>query len=143
MKISMNQVQLLGNVVDDPVFQSEKDLTVATLFVMTNKVGHDETGKRIQHPQVNRVFLYNELNAFVKKNIQKGAYVFIAGELETRYWKDDNGSDHSFTVVVANKISVEQADNVPKKVNKTAAKKKASKAKAKPKPKAKAKAKRK
>jgi len=108
MKISINSVKLLGNVVDDPVYESADKQKAAILFIMTNKLGRDQDGKLIQHPQINRVFLYNTLETFVRETIKKGDYVFISGELETRYWIDNNNNEQSFTVVVAKKISVEE-----------------------------------
>lgn len=99
---SSNQVQLIGNLGEDPELLKESDSGYfVRLSVATNKSYTDAKGETITKPQWHTVYLNNGLGKYAKTHYKKGHKVYVRGELENRCWKDKEGKKCYKTAVYA------------------------------------------
>lgn len=100
---SLNKVQLIGNVGQDPeVRDLQSGNAVANFSVATSESWKDKsTGEKKEITQWHRVVVWVDgLVSIVEKYVKKGSKVYIEGELQTRKWTDQNGVDRYTTEVV-------------------------------------------
>ncbi|WP_421930016.1 single-stranded DNA-binding protein [Nitratireductor rhodophyticola] len=100
---SLNKVQLIGNVGQDPeVRDLQSGNAVANFTVATSESWKDKnTGEKKEITQWHRIVVWVDgLVSIVEKYVKKGSKVYIEGELQTRKWTDQNGNDRYTTEVV-------------------------------------------
>jgi len=106
MPMSINEVQLAGNLGRDPeVRQMNGGQEAINLSVATNKVWNDRsTGERKEQTEWHRVVVFSEagkgLSKLIGQYCKKGSSVFLRGELRTRKWQDQSGQDKYTTEIV-------------------------------------------
>lgn len=100
---SLNQVQLIGNVGQDPDIKvmSSGD-KVVNLSVATSESWKDKsTGEKQERTQWHRVVIWNQgIAGVVEKYVKKGDKIFIQGQLETRKWEKDGVDQYTTEVVL-------------------------------------------
>jgi single-strand DNA-binding protein len=100
---SLNKVQLIGNLGNDPDIRSTQDgREIANLSVATTESWRDKnTGERKDKTEWHRVVIFSDgLVKIVKSYLKKGSKVYIEGALQTRKWTDKDGNDKYSTEIV-------------------------------------------
>lgn len=103
MSNSLNKVMLIGHVGQDPVMRAipNTNKKLATFSLATSESFKDKkSGERKTNTTWHKIVIFNEMLAeVVEKYVQKGAFLYILGQLQTRKWTDDNKIDHYTTEV--------------------------------------------
>ena len=101
---SVNKVILIGNLGNQPEIRTmQSGDKVANLSIATSESWKDKaTGERREKTEWHRVVVFNPGIVKVCENyLQKGAKVYIEGELQTRKWTDPaSGQDKYSTEIV-------------------------------------------
>ena len=104
---SVNKVILIGNLGADPeVRHLNSGDPVVNLRIATSESWRDKnTGERRERTEWHSVVIFNENIAKVAEQyLKKGAKVYIEGQLQTRKWQDQSGSDRYTTEIVLQKF---------------------------------------
>lgn len=103
MSGSLNKVQLIGNLGQDPEIKSFQDGgRVANLSIATSETWRDkQSGERKERTEWHRVNVWGDgLVGVIEKYCRKGDKLYIEGQLQTRKWQDQQGNDRYSTEVV-------------------------------------------
>jgi len=103
MSGSVNKVILVGHLGKDPEVRSTQDgRAVASFSLATSQSWKDSaTGERKERTEWHRVAVLNDgLVGIVKEYVKKGSRVYLEGQLQTRKWTDQSGSEKYSTEVV-------------------------------------------
>jgi single-strand DNA-binding protein len=103
MSGSLNKVLLIGNLGKDPEIRATHDgREVANLVLATNESWTDKnSGERREKTEWHRVACFNPgLINVIKNYLKKGSKVFIEGQLQTRKWQDQSGTEKYSTEIV-------------------------------------------
>jgi single-strand DNA-binding protein len=100
---SLNKVTLIGNLGADPEIRRTQDgRAIANLNIATSETWRDKTtGDKKERTEWHRVVIFNEqLAKIAEQYLEKGAKVYLEGQLATRKWQDQSGQDRYSTEVV-------------------------------------------
>ena len=104
MSGSLNKVQLIGRLGADPeIKQMVNGKNVARLSIATSQSWKDKnSGERKEKTEWHKIVIFNEgLVGVVQQYLNKGANVYIEGQLSTRKWKDEStGQDKYSTEII-------------------------------------------
>lgn len=100
--ISINKVQLLGNLAREPEIKETANGKFARLVIATSRRYRDrETGEMKSAAQFHDVVVFNDRFLSVIENYcNKGTQVFVEGALESRSWTDSSNQKRYSTEVV-------------------------------------------
>lgn len=104
---SVNKVILIGNLGRDPEVRTmQNGGKVCNLSVATSDRWKDRTtGEPQEKTEWHRVVIFDDrLCDVAERYLQKGAKVYLEGELQTRKWQDQSGVDKYTTEVVLRKF---------------------------------------
>jgi single-strand DNA-binding protein len=102
---SVNQVILIGNLGKDPeVLQSTDQGSFVRLSLATSKKVKNKSGEIQEDIQWHTVYLNNGLGRLAATHLNKGAKIFVSGELRTRNWQDKKNETHRLTAIYAREI---------------------------------------
>tara|TARA_R110002096_G_scaffold430722_3_gene645007 strand:+ start:3482 stop:3961 length:480 start_codon:yes stop_codon:yes gene_type:complete len=99
---SLNKATILGHLGSDPdVRTTSTGALVVTLSVATSENWTDkQTGEKRQRTEWHRVVIFNQgLAKIARDYLRKGAQVYLEGQLQTRNWTTDDGTDRYTTEV--------------------------------------------
>jgi len=101
MSGSLNQVQLIGNLGNDPeVRYMPSGGAVANLSIATTEKWKDKTtGETKEQTEWHRVVIFGKLAEIAGEYLRKGSKVFIEGGLRTRKWTDQAGVERYTTEI--------------------------------------------
>lgn len=101
MSGSLNQVQLIGNLGNDPeIRHMPSGGAVANLSIATTEKWKDKTtGETKEQTEWHRVVIFGKLAEIAGEYLRKGSKVFIEGGLRTRKWTDQQGVERYTTEV--------------------------------------------
>lgn len=100
---SLNRVQLIGNVGNDPEIKSlQSGGKVANFSIATSESWRDkQSGERKEKTEWTRIVVWSEgLVKIVEQYVKKGSKIMVEGKLQTRKWQDQSGQDRYSTEVV-------------------------------------------
>lgn len=100
---SVNKVILVGNLGADPEIRTlNSGDMVVNLRIATGESWRDkQTGERKERTEWHQVVIFNEGIAKVAEQyLKKGMKVYIEGQIQTRKWQDQQGTDRYTTEVV-------------------------------------------
>jgi single-strand DNA-binding protein len=100
---SVNKVILVGNLGRDPEVRStQAGDKVVNLSLATSERWKDKTtGEPREKTEWHRVVIFNDrLGDVAEKYLRKGSKVYIEGQLQTRKWTDQSGTEKYTTEVV-------------------------------------------
>ena len=97
---SLNKVQLIGNLGNDPDIINEGK--IAKFSLATSESWKDKTsGERKTKTEWHNIVVYNEgLVGVIQQYVKKGSKVYVEGKLQTRKWEDKDGATRYTTEVV-------------------------------------------
>ncbi|MDD4352340.1 MAG: single-stranded DNA-binding protein [Candidatus Gracilibacteria bacterium] len=102
MARSLNKVQLIGNLTQDPeVRQTPNGQNVCSVSLATNRSWTDGSGQKQEKAEFHNIVLWGKLAEITGQYLRKGAKVYIEGRLETRNWEAQDGTRRYKTEVVA------------------------------------------
>ena len=105
MAKSLNKVQLIGNVGNDPEIKSfDGGKKVANFTIATNESYKNEKGEKVDQTEWHKVVAWGKTAEIIEKFVTKGKEVAIEGKLTHRSYEDKNGEKRYITEVVANEI---------------------------------------
>ncbi len=100
---SLNKVQLIGRLGDDPEIRHlNNGDKVVTLSMATSETWKDkDSGEKKEKTEWHRVVSFNQgLIGVLEKFVSKGDQIYVEGQLQTRKWEDKEGNDRYTTEVV-------------------------------------------
>jgi single-strand DNA-binding protein len=100
---SVNKVILIGNLGRDPETRQTQDgRPIVQLSIATSESWKDRTsGERREKTEWHRVVIFNErLGEVAGKYLRKGSKVYLEGQLQTRKWTDQSGTERYTTEIV-------------------------------------------
>ena len=99
---SVNKVILVGNLGDDPKVAALKNGDhVANLSVATSEKWKSKDGEWQERTEWHKVAIFNQnLVRVAQQYLKKGSKVYLEGQLQTRKWVDQSGSERYTTEVV-------------------------------------------
>ena len=102
MSGSLNEVKLIGNLCADPEVRSfQSGGKVANLRIATNETWKDRDGNKQERVEYHTVAVFGEgLVGVVERFLRKGSKVYLCGQLRTRKYQAQDGSDRYSTEVV-------------------------------------------
>ena len=99
---SVNKVILVGNLGQDPEVKSfQNGGRIANLRIATSESWKDKaTGERKERTEWHSVVLQSDgLVGVAERFLRKGSKVYIEGQLRTRKWQDQSGTDRYTTEI--------------------------------------------
>ena len=100
---SLNKVMLIGNLGADPVIRQTQDgKRLAQLSLATSESWKDKaTGEKKEKTSWHRIVIFNDgLAGVVENYVKKGSKIFVEGQLQTRKFTDQDGTEKYTTEVV-------------------------------------------
>lgn len=100
---SVNKVILVGSLGKDPdVRSTQSGQKIVNMSVATSESWKDKSsGERKEKTEWHRVVIFNEgLGGIAEKYLKKGSKVYLEGQLQTRKWTDQSGTEKYSTEVV-------------------------------------------
>ena len=100
---SVNKAILVGNLGSDPeVRDMPSGKQVCNFNIATSEVWRDKnSGEKQERTQWHNISILSEpLVNIAERFLKKGSKVYLEGQLETRKWQDNSGSDRYSTEVV-------------------------------------------
>ena len=105
MNTLRNQVQLIGNLGNDPeIFQFENGNKKATLSVATNETYYNANKEKVTDTQWHRVVFFGKTADIVEKFLKKGKEVAISGKLAYSDYEDKSGIKRYVTEIIGNEL---------------------------------------
>ncbi len=105
MARSLNMVQLIGNLTQDPeVKQIPSGASVATITIATNRSWKDQSGQLQEETEFHNVVLWRGLADIASQYLRKGGKVYIRGYLKTRSWESQDGAKKYRTEIIADDL---------------------------------------
>ena len=101
----INNLLIAGNLTCDPSFRKTTNGTpVANFFIASNRKFKDNNGQWRENVCYVGVVAWYKLAESCYENIQKGSAVIIEGELQSRSWRNDDGSSRNVVEIKARRI---------------------------------------
>lgn len=91
----LNQVNLIGNVGNDPDIKQFDAFKLATFKVATTERFKDRDGNQKENTQWHICVASGTIADVVEKYIRKGMPVYIGGKLTYRNWTAKDGTNHT------------------------------------------------
>ncbi len=105
MAMSLNRVQLIGNLTRDPeIKQIPGGTTVASFGVATNFTWKDSNGERQSKTEFHNIVAWRRLAEICGQYLKKGGKIFVEGRLQTRDWEGEDGVKRYRTEIVADNM---------------------------------------
>ena len=105
MSRSLNQVQLIGFVGQDPELKyTSSGIAVATFSMATNEAWEDQDGNAKEKTEWHNIVAWRKLAEVIGEYIKKGSKVYIQGKLTHRSYDDKNDIKRYTTEVVMDQL---------------------------------------
>lgn len=105
MAMSLNRVQLIGNLTRDPEMKQIPGGQVVTTFgLATNLTWTDQSGERQNKVEFHNLVAWRKLAEICGQYLKKGSKVFVEGRLQTRDWEGEDGVKRYRTEIVADNM---------------------------------------
>lgn len=101
---NLNRADIIGHLGRDPEIRVAQNGTqIATMNVATSERWRDKsTGEKKEHTEWHRVVIFGGAAEIAEKYLKKGSKVRICGQLKTRKWTAQDGTDRYTTEIVVN-----------------------------------------
>jgi len=113
MAMSLNRVQLIGNLTRDPELkQIPGGQVVCTFGVATNFTWKDQSGQQQSKVEFHNLVAWRRLAEICGQYLKKGSKIFAEGRLQTRDWEGEDGVKRYRTeIVLDNMIMLDSKGN--------------------------------
>lgn len=104
----VNKVIIVGNLGADPEHrQFDSGGSVTNISVATSEQWTDkQSGEKREATEWHRISLFNRLGEVAAQYLRKGSKVYIEGQLKTRKYQADDGTDRYVTEIRANQMQM-------------------------------------
>lgn len=116
MAMSLNKVQLIGNITRDPeVRQIPGGQSVATFGLATNLRWRDQSGEMQNKTEFHNIVAWRKLAEICGQYLRKGSKIYIEGRIQTRDWEGEDGVKRYRTEIVADNMIMldRKGENLP------------------------------
>lgn len=104
MSRGVNSCTFIGNVGKDPETRFIPNGNAVTNFsIAVGKKYKDKNGNPQEHTEWVRIVAFGRLGEICGEYLQKGAQVYICGEMKTNKWEKDGQTRYS-TEIIANEV---------------------------------------
>lgn len=104
---SINKVTLIGHTGRAPeVRYTQGGAPVANFSLATNEYWTSGTGERQERTEWHKIVAWGKLAEFCQEYVQKGAYLYVEGKLQTRSYDDRDGVKRYVTEIKASEIGL-------------------------------------
>lgn len=106
--MSVNKAIILGRVGKDPEIKSfQSGDKIANFSIATSEKWTDKTsGEKKEKTEWHNVVIKNDAIVRVVENyVKKGSLIYIEGQIQTRKWQDQLGTDRYTTEIVVGKFN--------------------------------------
>ena len=101
----INNILIAGNLTGDPVLRETSNVTpVANFYIAANRKFKDNTGQWRENVCFVGVVAWYKLAESCFEYLKKGAAVMVEGELQSRNWKNEDGSNNNVVEIKARRI---------------------------------------
>ncbi len=101
----INNILIAGNLTGDPVLRETSNGTpVANFYIAANRKFKDNTGQWRENVCFVGVVAWYKLAESCFEYLKKGAAVMVEGELQSRNWKNEDGSNNNVVEIKARRI---------------------------------------
>ncbi|MFQ5863981.1 MAG: single-stranded DNA-binding protein [bacterium] len=101
----INNVMIAGNLTNDPSFrQTTNGTPVANFYIASNRKFKDNTGQWRENVCFVGVVAWYKLAESCFEFLKKGSAVIVEGELQSRTWKSEEGSNNIVVEIKARRI---------------------------------------
>lgn len=101
----INYVAIAGNLTKDPIFRTTSTGTpVVNFTIASNRKFKDSLNNWQEDVCFVGIVAWNKLAESCKDRLKKGSAVLVDGELQSRIWKVDEGSNRSIVEIKARRI---------------------------------------
>jgi single-strand DNA-binding protein len=101
----INSVLIAGNLTTSPSFRRTTNGTpVTNFYIASNRRFKDNTGQWRESVCYVGVVAWYKLAEDCAENLQKGSVVLVDGELQSRMWKNEDGSSKNVVEIKARRI---------------------------------------
>ena len=101
----INNVLIAGNLTCDPSFRKTTNGTpVANFFIASNRKFKDNNGQWRENVCYVGVVAWYRLAESCYENLKKGSAIVVDGELQSRSWRNDDGTSRNVVEVKARRI---------------------------------------
>ena len=105
MAMSLNKVQLIGNLTRDPEMKQLPGGAVVTSFgLATNFSWTNQDGEKQDKTEFHNITAWRKLAEICEEYLRKGSKVYIEGRLQTRDWEAEDGTKRYRTEIVADNM---------------------------------------
>jgi len=101
----VNSVMIVGNLTTSPSFRKTTNGTpVANFYIASNRRFKDNIGQWRENVCYVGVVAWYKLAESCAENLQKGSAVLVDGELQSRIWKNEDGTTKNVVEIKARRI---------------------------------------
>lgn len=101
--MNVNKAIVLGRVTRDPeVKQLDSGTSIANFSIATNRYYTDKSGQKQEEVEFHNIVFWGKQAEIIGKYVNKGALLFVEGELKTRSWEKDNVKHYRTEIVGRN-----------------------------------------
>ncbi len=101
----LNNVLIAGNLTKDPTFSRTNNGTpVTNFYIASNRKFKDNSGQWRENVCFVGIVAWHRLAESCFEFLSKGSAVLIEGELQSRSWKNDDGSNNNVVEIKARRI---------------------------------------
>jgi single-strand DNA-binding protein len=112
---SVNKVILLGNLTRDPELRhTENKKPVCSFGLATNRNWVSYEGEKHEETEFHRIVAWDKLAETCHQFLRKGRKVYLEGRLQTRSYKDKDGTEKAVTEIVLDEMVM--LDKMPQDV---------------------------
>lgn len=105
MAMSLNKVQLIGNLTRDPEMRQIPGGQVVSSFGMaTNLSWTDNSGQKQDKAEFHNIVAWRKLGEICGQYLKKGSKCYIEGRIQTSSWEAEDGTKRYKTEIVADNM---------------------------------------
>ena len=101
MAMSLNKVQLIGNLTRDPEMRQIPGGQTVANFGMATNLTWTKDGEKKTRAEFHNIVAWGKLGEICGQYLKKGGKVYIEGRLQTRDWEAEDGTKRYRTEIVA------------------------------------------
>jgi single-strand DNA-binding protein len=101
----INNVIIAGNLTCDPSFRKTTNGTpVANFFIASNRKFKDNSGQWRENVCYVGIVAWYKLAESCYENLKRGSAIIVDGELQSRNWRNTDGTSHNVVEIKARRI---------------------------------------